>query len=298
MNVAINKRWLFLASFDESSHTDNFTRIPAAFEVLGGSCVRATHDSLFAVGTRLLCRDEEDVVHSVSSFDSVWIFGFGGRKTFLDRIQLLATIEPRQFVNTPLALLFAQTKGVLGLNLLAEFSLPTYVSQDATFLQQIVGSGGEWVLKPNSSSFGRRVFVLEKEDVNLSTTIESVCSDGYACIQPKIDTSNEKRILLCNGQVIGAYAKQNSTFRKNLATGSIATKADLSEDETAIVQKIAFALTQLGIGFAAIDYAHPSLLDVNLVNPGFLQTYEDTSGEDLSSDVVRALVDAPKVLPL
>ena len=117
---------------------------------------------------------------------------------------------------------------------------------------------------------------------------------GFAIVQRYVESAaeGETRCLVAAGAVIGGYRRRPSMgdHRANLATGATAAPHSLSAEERTLAQTMATQLRDAGVGFAAVDIAHPYLIETNVANPGGLGTIETLSGEDLAPDAVRAII--------
>jgi glutathione synthase len=275
---------------------DNPQRLPNAFAAAGWNVHLADHQELCLAGNQVALRTPHGFeVTPISSFDMVWVLGFGLRESFLDRVQLLQSVAAEKFVNSPAALLSLHAKYHLPLSTLSSHHPESYAGSDPEWLLNLIGTGGEWILKPPATSFGRSVFRVDRDDPNLQVIVEQLTGfDGsrYCLLQryvPEIERG-ETRVLVANGQVIGAYLRRaGSDHRVNLAGDGNAHTTSLSQAERTLAQQAAAALATEGVRFAAIDMAWPWLIEFNLVNPGGLATIERLTGEDLSPRVVQAL---------
>lgn len=282
---------LFLCNFDDRARNDNHLRLPRALEQLGVVVVCAEHDSLVLVEDQITCEDLNGSIHFVNDFDLIWILGFGDRTTFLDRMQLLRRIDKSRFVNTVDALVYRHGKVGLLTPRLRELQPHTLVSNQPNLLYQNIQSDSHWIVKPNAGSYGTSVFAINRDDQNIHSILETVCASGYVLLQERVDTEREIRVLTVAGKIIGALGKSSSSVRKNKATGAKFLKLALTEDEYRFASQISNILQSEGILFAALDIAHPYLLDVNFVNPGWLNTYELATRNDLTSFACQLLLD-------
>ena len=271
---------------------DNHLRLPQAFAAAGWSVSRIDHESLAMHGRRVLAREASGSTVAVADFDLYFVLGFGSQATFLDRMQLLRSLDQARFVNTVDALVYQHGKVSL---FLAAHDIPqpeTHVSNDPDKLAAIVARGGDWIAKPTAASFGRDVFRLRQEDTNRRAILEHLTRDNrYALLQAYLDPGDEgeKRTLVAAGKVIGTYGKRPLDHRGNLGAGAEAFHAALSRDEASTVAHLANGLDGLGVRFATIDLVGSRALEINVANPGWLGTYEQVTGVDLTSRVVDAL---------
>ncbi|MCY3821588.1 MAG: hypothetical protein OXH52_19915 [Gammaproteobacteria bacterium] len=279
------KRIAFLTAPGESAN-DNRERLPAAFEAAGWRVAVLFHETLALTADGVAARDAGGRAAPLAPFDLVWILGLGARETFLDRMQLLKTLDQARFVNTADALVYLHGKFDL-----AEFGPETHASADVDTLMEIVARGGRWVAKPTAGSFGRDVFLVETGDVHCRAVLEHLTGRGagrFCLLQRYVAEAerNEKRAVVAGGEIIGAYTKKGG----NLATGAVVRRTELDAGETALVRRVIARLEVRGARFAGIDLAAPYVLEANVANPGGLSTLEQLTGVDPAPVVVEALV--------
>lgn len=276
---------------------DNHQRLPAAFAAAGWQVARLDRDSLAVEAGRLTAvplRPDPDAGTrtELDSFDRYFVLGFGPAATFLDRMQMLASLPAGRFVNTPTALVFQHGKISLALACPDVPQPQSHLSNDPQALAARVSSGGEWIAKPPAGSFGRDVFRLRAGDSNVAAILSHLTRDGrYALLQEYVAAaeSQEVRALVAGGEVLGAYRKLPADHRGNLQAGASAVPAPLSSAANGTLGLLAPRLEKLGVRFAAVDVAGDQVLEINIANPGWLQTYETIAGENLAPKVVEAL---------
>lgn len=278
------KRIAFLAAPGDAAN-DNRERLPAAFQAAGWNAALLFHESLGLTADGVAARDSGGRAVPLALFDLVWILGFGARETFLDRMQLLKTLDASRFVNTVDAFVYLHGKFDL-----AEFAPETHASADVDALMDIVARGGRWVAKPTAGSFGHDVFLLGADDIHCRAVFEHLTGRGagrYCLLQRYAEEAerNEKRVVVAGEEIIGAYAKTGG----NLAAGAVARRAALDRDETFLVQRVMAHLHSRGARFSGIDLAAPYVLEANVANPGGLGTLEQLTGVDPAPAVVEAL---------
>ena len=282
------KRIAFLSAPGDPAN-DNRERLPAAFEAVGWDVAFLSHESLALTADGVAAGNAGGRVVPLAPFDLVWILGFGARETFLDRMQLLKTLDQSRFVNTVDAFVYLHGKFDF-----AEFGPETHASADVDALMAIVARNGRWVAKPTAGSFGRDVFLLGADDIHCRAVFEHLTGRGagrYCLLQRYVEEAeyNEKRVVVAGGEIIGAYAKTGG----NLATGAVARLTELDADETALVRRVISHLDSRGARFAGIDLAAPYVLEANVANPGGLGTLEQLTGVDPAPAVVEALTRGP-----
>jgi len=271
---------------------DNHLRLPQAFAAAGWSVTRIDHESLAMESRRVVAHDLSGSAVAVADFDLYFVLGFGSQATFLDRMQLLRSLDQDRFVNTVDALVYQHGKVSL---FLAAHEIPqpeTHVSNDPERLASIIARGGDWITKPTAASFGRDVFRLREGDTNRRAILEHLTRDKrYALLQAYIEpgSEGEKRTLVAADKIIGTYGKRPVDHRGNINAGAEAFHTTLSGDETATVERLMGRLGSLGVRFASIDLVGSQALEINVANPGWLGTYEQITGVDLASKAIDAL---------
>ena len=280
----------FIASAGMATN-DNHERLPRAFARAGWEVECFEHESVAVASNRLVARAGTGEARPLGGFDRYWMLGFGARATFLDRMQLLRSLDQTCFVNTVDAFVYQHGKASL---LLACPDVPqpiTYMSDNAEALFDVVRQGGDWIAKPPAGSFGRSVYRLRADDANATVALEHLTGEGYALLQEYVaaDAGCEKRALIVAGRVVGAYGKGPADHRGNLGAGAVALPTTLSDHEREILECLAASLGPLGVGFAAVDLAAGRVFEINFVNPGWLATHESICGVDLAADVVSLL---------
>jgi glutathione synthase len=171
----------------------------------------------------------------------------------------------------------------------------THTSSNATQLISQFQQGGEWVLKPTAGSYGRDVvrFADRQAGLQALSAMQARYPGAYLILQRFLPAAlqGETRTLVAGGQIIGSYLRKPvADFRANLALDAQALPARLSSEEADLVRAIATDLAQLGAGYAAIDTVYPYLMEVNLANPGGLETMARLGSPDLAAAVVKAVV--------
>src|SRR5262249_39100243 len=100
----------------------------------------------------------------------------------------------------------------------------------------------------------------------------------------------ETRVLLADGEVIGAYLRAPGIdHRVNLSGHGSARPATPSAAELDLARAVARHVHDRGIRFVAVDLAYPWIIEFNVANPGGLGTIERLTGVDLAPAVVAVL---------
>ena len=155
--------------------------------------------------------------------------------------------------------------------------------------------GGRWVLKPNAGSFGRNIHFFDTSE-NGVKTIQKICSaeKEFFILQrylPEI-LEGETRCLYANGSIIGSYLKlPQKDAHANVALGATISKTSITLDQEKVLSTISSELEALQIGFAAIDLVKDTLMEVNIANPGGLQSLESLYQRDFSEDLATRITE-------
>lgn len=282
----------FFVSTAPPHANDNHERLPAAFRRAGWDVAVFDHQSIAHERGSAVAQTLEGDVVPLRDMDRYFLLGFGQAASFLDRMQILRGLDQNRFVNTPAAFILQHGKISLATSL-SDAQPESYLASDVAYLMRHVEAGGEWILKPPAGSFGRDVYRVDAQDANLRVILEHLTEQGrYALLQrylPEAETS-EKRVLVAGGEIIGAYGKRARDHRGNLSAGAVPTTASLSRKEEGLSGGLGARLKKRGVRFTALDVVYPYIIEANIANPGWLQTFESLTGEDRSDAVVAALV--------
>ena len=123
---------------------DNETRLPRAFEAAGWDVVCFDRESLAAHDGGVFAESLAGCTVAVDGFELYCQLGFGTQASFLDRMQMLRTLDQRRFVNTPDALVYQHGKISL---LLACPDVPqpaSHLGNDPDKLAAVIRAGGDW----------------------------------------------------------------------------------------------------------------------------------------------------------
>ena len=201
--------------------------------------------------------------------------GLGPRQTFLDRQQLLQQIDQSRLINPAETYLTLHGKAAW-----LQHAPPTSIACQAKELTKTLARHeGDWVLKPVAGSFGTDVYRIHSA-LDIERILDAAPTQ-YWMLQkfiPEIE-QGETRTLICGDEIIGSYLRTPSQdLRANLAASGQASITQLSPADRDLVSRVHHELISHRVGFAAIDTVGGYLMEVNLANPGGLQTLEDLYG--------------------
>jgi glutathione synthase len=158
----------------------------------------------------------------------------------------------------------------------------THVSRDPARLRKIIDEfGGAMVVKPLSRSKGEGVIKVSLQDRdNLNSLIhyyvrsfepyprrEAIMVQEYLA---RVKTQGDVRILLLNGEILGAMRRipAEGDFRTNIHAGATPAKHEITDSDRRICRTVAPRLKADGLYFVGIDIIGDKLVEINVVSPG------------------------------
>lgn len=147
---------------------------------------------------------------------------------YLRAAYLLDLVDPRRtlLVNSPAGVRNANEK-LFALHA-PELGPPTMVSADRQEIRAVVAEWGRAVLKPTDWMGGRGVLILDPEDPNLSSLLDSATDRGHSqvVVQRWIGAcaDGDRRVIILDGEPVGVVRRVAGPgdFRCNIATGAAA----------------------------------------------------------------------------
>lgn len=176
----------------------------------------------------------------------------------------------------------------------------THVSRDPMRLRKIIDDfGGDMIIKPLHGHGGHGVIkVSNRDQENLSSLINYYVSSSrpYPERNPimvqeylkEIKQKGDIRILLLNGEILGAMRRQSVSgdFRTNVHAGAQVLKHEITPAEIDICQMIKDQLIKDGLYFVGIDIIGDKLVEINCVSPGGIPRINQLNKVNLESEVI------------
>jgi len=176
----------------------------------------------------------------------------------------------------------------------------THISRDPVRLKRIINDfGGDMIIKPLHGHGGDGVIkVSNRDQENLSSLINYYVETGkpYPERNPimvqeylkTVKTDGDVRILLLNGEIIGAMGRKSVSgdFRTNVHAGAKAFKHAVTSEERKICEIIKPRLIKDGLYFAGIDIIGDKLVEVNCVSPGGIPRINRFDNVRLEAEVI------------
>lgn len=169
----------------------------------------------------------------------------------------------------------------------------TYVTQNKQEILNLVEKHGKLVAKPIGGKGGEGIFLLLKEDKNISVLIEMMTNYGkrFIIIQEYLEAIKEgdKRIFLLSGEPLGAVMRvpKGNDHRANMATGGSIEKTTLTAREKEICKIIKPRLLELEMHIVGIDVIGDKLTEINITSPTCLKEISGLDKSDPSMEIIE-----------
>ena len=214
-------------------------------------------------------------------------------------MELLAPVSDQVFViNSTIGQILGNSKLYI-LNF-PDIIPETHVSRDPIRLKKIIDNfGGAMVVKPLQRFGGEGVIkVSDRDQENLNSLINYYVNDSkrypereQIMVQEYVNsvkTDGDVRILLLNGEIMGAYRRtpKEGDFRTNVHAGASVHKHTVTAAEKDLCLRIKDRLIQDGLYFVGIDVIGDKLMEINCVSPGGIPRINHLDGLKLESDVI------------
>lgn len=244
------------------------------------------------------CLDQEALIfETVTDLDVLFL-----RKNppiIYDVMEILGPVNDKVFmINSTFGQLNGNSK-VYILNF-PEIIPETHVSRDPRRLKKIIDDfGGDMVIKPLQGHGGHGVIkVSNRDQENLSSLINYYVRAGkpYPERRPimvqeylkTVKTDGDVRILLLNGEILGAMARKAlpGDFRTNVHAGASAFEHVITRAQEEICERIKPRLIKDGLYFVGIDIIGDKLVEINCISPGGIPRINLFNNDKLESKVV------------
>jgi glutathione synthase len=212
---------------------------------------------------------------AVRQFHAVWI-----RKeppvdvAFVAMLHLLQTEEKYVFmINRPSGILQANEK-LLGFQFKAWMPPSIASAQEDPILKFQDKLKADVILKPLNLKGGAGIYLLPFSSKNKKSIVQKSTRGGTATVlaQKFIQkglTEGDKRILLLNGEILGAFRRipKYGEFRANMSFGGSAYPATITPQEHRMVRAMKPTLLKLGLTFVGLDVIDNFITEINVTSP-------------------------------
>ncbi|AXI48149.1 glutathione synthase [Sulfitobacter sp. SK012] len=172
---------------------------------------------------------------------------------------------------------------------------PTTIARDLTTIRAFKEKHGDIIVKPLYGNGGAGVFLLTKDDRNLSSLHELFT--GFSrepLIAQKFlpDVSKgDKRVILIDGEPVGAINRvpAKGETRSNMHVGGRPEKVGLTERDLEICARIGPVLKEKDQIFVGIDVIGDYLTEINVTSPTGIQELERFDGTNIAAKIWEAI---------
>jgi glutathione synthase len=211
---------------------------------------------------------------------------------YLYATYILDYIDPAktQVINSPSGLRAANEK-MYALQF-TDVMPETIVTQDKQVIRKFVEQQGAAVIKPLGGKAGEGILLISPDDRNFNSLVEiSTLGKTPIMVQAYLPAAKEgdKRIIMLNGEPIGAVNRvpTGKEFRGNMAVGGQADRAEITDRDRLICERVAPALQRDGLIFVGIDVIGGYLTEVNVTSPTGIREIDRLSGVRLGQQVMQ-----------
>lgn len=169
---------------------------------------------------------------------------------------------------------------------MAQYAPPTLISRDKAAFAAFHHQHRELVLKPLYSYGGRGIFHIREEDHNLGSLLDMMlgASRDPVIAQPFLPQvlTEEKRVLLIDGKIAGAYNRipAKGEIRANGWAGATQAKTELSPYQREICEVLGILCREEGFFFVGADLIGDWLIEVNTTCPTGIRVVQRLYGTD------------------
>ena len=172
---------------------------------------------------------------------------------------------------------------------------PTAIARDLNTIRAFKEEHGDVILKPLYGNGGAGVFLLKKEDRNLTSLHEMFTgfSREPLIVQKFLPdvSKGDKRVILVDGEAVGAINRvpAKGETRSNMHVGGRPEKIELSERDREICATIGPLLREKGQVFVGIDVIGEYLTEINVTSPTGIQELERFDGINVAAQIWEAI---------
>ncbi|MBF0104032.1 MAG: glutathione synthase [Deltaproteobacteria bacterium] len=191
---------------------------------------------------------------------------------FIDHLTILELLNNKVLmVNNPAGIKLANEK-ILPLHFKG-ITPRTLVSKATQLICQFVRNEKTAILKVLNQAGGRGVIKVRADDTSLNAIIETLThqQNRFIMAQQYLPEAikGDKRILLLNGEILGAFVRVPSKkdFRGNLHSGARITATTITKRDREIVHTIKDKLHEMQLYFVGIDIIGGHCTEINTTSP-------------------------------
>ncbi|MEO3416845.1 glutathione synthase [Roseovarius sp. CAU 1744] len=172
---------------------------------------------------------------------------------------------------------------------------PTTIARDLETIRAFKQEHGDVILKPLYGNGGAGVFLLKKEDRNLTSLHEMFTgfSREPLIVQKFLPdvSKGDKRVILVDGEAVGAINRvpASGETRSNMHVGGRPEKIEMTARDLEICATIGPLLREKGQVFVGIDVIGDYLTEINVTSPTGIQELERFDGINVAARIWEAI---------
>lgn len=177
-----------------------------------------------------------------------------------------------QVVNNPLSIKAFNEK--MHVNLFPQFVPENIVTNNKKLIIEFVNKHEKAVIKPLNRCFGSGVYILKKNDENISSILSTATENEktMVMIQKYLNgaKNGDKRVLLINGEVLDECVRKlpaENDFKFAQHNDKYFAKDTLTENEKFIANTIAKKLNEMGLPLVGLDMIDEKIIEINVTSP-------------------------------
>ena len=155
-------------------------------------------------------------------------------EAFIAALWILRAYDPKKtlMINEPNSILMANEK-IFGLDIADKFFTDTIVSNNKNIIKSFVKKHEDIVFKPINQCSGKGILIFNKNDKNINSAIDILTKNNTFVIAQKYIKNadkGDKRILLLNGEILGALLRKPNVedYRDRKSTRLNSSHTDIS----------------------------------------------------------------------
>lgn len=165
-----------------------------------------------------------------------------------------------------------------------QFVPPTLITRDMDAIRAFHREQKEIVLKPLYAFGGQGVFHIGRDARNLEALLEQWLATSREPLLAQLFlpevSRNERRIVLIDGKVAGAFARTpaEGEIRSNMRVGGEAVAAELTARQRVIAEEVGEACRVRGLLLVGLDVIGDYLTEINVTSPTGLRALKKLYG--------------------
>ncbi len=176
-----------------------------------------------------------------------------------------------------------------------DLSPPSIITCLPEILEKFIQAHGKIVVKPLHLSGGRGIFILNRHDPDRFSLFERATENflQHVLLQKFVTEAQkgDKRILLFNGEILGAFVRvpAKKDFRGNLHSGARFKKSGVTPHEKKIISQLKSRMMADGLYFVGIDFLGPYVSEINTTSPMGIREVNQLYGTHCEETIIKGI---------